>query len=171
MSVSPTRFRRVKLPAEVPGKLLLHSTPGRYEPFPVFLDLAKAAGVNVIACLVEHTELLRKAPEYAAHKAAGTLGTPVVDFPIPDFGVPESAAAFAEFADGLAARLRRGETVLVHCGAGIGRTGMTAEAALMALGLPRTTAHGLVEDAGSGAETAAQEALLGQVEVRLARSR
>lgn len=164
MNAPLTQFRRVKLPTAVPGKLFLHSTPGRYEPFDVFLEVAQAAAVKLIVCLVSHSDLVRKTPEYATRRACGTLGIPVLDFPIPDFGVPDSVPEFAEFAKGLAARLRQGENILVHCGAGIGRTGLTAEATLMALGLLRTTAHPLIEAAGAGAETPEQEALLIKVE-------
>ncbi len=80
-------------------------------------------------------------------------------FPIPDMGVPG-----ADFARGLAdadvlEALRRGERVLIHCAAGLGRTGMLAAKLLVALGVPADEAISRVRAARPGAiETPAQAA-------------
>ncbi|MDR5710413.1 MAG: tyrosine-protein phosphatase [Armatimonadota bacterium] len=60
----------------------------------------------------------------------------------------------------VAALLREGERVVVHCGAGIGRTGMVATAVLMALGLSLDDAEARIKEAGSEAETDEQKKLL-----------
>lgn len=56
--------------------------------------------------------------------------------------------------------LRAGDRILVHCGAGIGRTGMFATCCLIGLGLLRTEAEKQIQIGGSRAERPAQEALI-----------
>lgn len=53
-------------------------------------------------------------------------------------------------------RIRQGGTVLLHCAAGVGRTGTAAVCILLTLGLPLHEAYGLVRSAGSGPETPEQ---------------
>jgi len=77
-----------------------------------------AMGITAVACLLEPHEFptdLRKAYDDA--------GLEVVWFPIPDFEAPDDPADFAELLRDLLGRLRRGETLYVHCLGGIGRTG------------------------------------------------
>ena len=76
------------------------------------------------------------------------------------FGVPDDDAAFWQFADDLAALLKNGDAILMHCGAGIGRTGTMATAVLMALGVTRDAALRAVQAAGSHPETPSQRRLL-----------
>lgn len=56
-------FRRVDLPARVPGRLLLHSMPGRYETIESVWKQVRSEAVGAIVCLAEKdevpTELLR----------------------------------------------------------------------------------------------------------------
>ena len=54
-------------------------------------------------------------------------------FPIHDLHAPP-LAVMRPFLNGLIDRLRQGEHLLVHCGAGIGRAGTTAACLLMLLG-------------------------------------
>ena len=60
----------------------------------------------------------------------------------------------------LAVALRRGESVLLHCAAGIGRTGTAAACVLKALGLPAQHALQRVRDAGSNPQNAEQSGLV-----------
>ena len=69
-------------------------------------------------------------------------------------------ATFWQFADDLAASLKKGDAILMHCGAGIGRTGTMATAVLMALGTAREAALRAVQAAGSHPETPSQRLLL-----------
>lgn len=108
-------------------------------------------------------------PELAALGAAG-LGTGLQraglhwwQFPIEDFGVPgpESLQAWRTLQHELLARLRAGEGVLLHCAAGLGRTGTMAATLLKALGDDGETAIARVRQARPGTiETAAQEAFV-----------
>jgi protein-tyrosine phosphatase len=79
---------------------------------------------------------------------------------IPDFGVPEDRSAFKALAGQVATWLQNGENVLIHCGAGIGRTGTLAIAALLFLGISIQEASEIVHSAGSQPETTGQKALL-----------
>jgi hypothetical protein len=56
-------------------------------------------------------------------------------FPIADRGVPASAPAFFNLADELAALVRQGSVVAVHCRAGIGRSALLAGGVLLRLGV------------------------------------
>jgi len=53
-------FRRVDLPARVPGKLLLHSMPGRFEAIEKAWQQVKSEAVGAIVCLVERYEIRLK---------------------------------------------------------------------------------------------------------------
>jgi protein-tyrosine phosphatase len=57
-------------------------------------------------------------------------------FPIKDRGTPESEPAFFALADEVAASVRQGSVVAVHCRAGIGRSGLLAGSVLLRLGIP-----------------------------------
>jgi hypothetical protein len=50
-------FRRVDLPAGIPGRLLLHSMPGRYEAIDSVWNQVKTEAVGTIVCLAEAHEL------------------------------------------------------------------------------------------------------------------
>jgi protein-tyrosine phosphatase len=152
--------RSVRLPARVTGRLRLHSMPGRNEPLAQTLAHLRSQGVDLIVCLAGPDEIRVKSPEYAAAIEAKTVPYVLEIFPIPDFGVPDDRDAFWSLASSLARRLNGGDRVLIHCGAGIGRTGTLATTVLLALGEPRTEAVRAVSAAGSHPETAEQEALV-----------
>lgn len=56
-------------------------------------------------------------------------------FPIKDRGTPESERGFFDLASQLAASVKEGAAVAVHCRAGIGRSGLLAGAVLLHLGI------------------------------------
>ncbi len=157
-------FRPVPLPAEIPGRLYLHGMPGTSEPWPKFIAEARRLRLDAVACLVPDGEIAEKSPAYAAALSGGELFWQHRPFPIPDFGTPPAlkTAAFHVFIAGLARRLREGGSLLVHCGAGIGRTGTTAICLLIELGMPLGKAIDAVERAGSHPETGAQREFVGR---------
>ena len=153
-------FRCVALPAPASGKLLLHSMPGRYEVIDrVWRQLADDQ-VDVIVCLAEPEEIREESAEYAGALASGAVPCPVLCFDVPDRGVPSKREKFWELARHVARRLNNGETVLVHCAGGVGRTGMFAICVLVALGQQPAAARHTVSRAGSTVETAAQSELI-----------
>lgn len=148
-------LRRVALP-EVPGGLFLAAMPGRAASLDEFLAAAQIERIDHVLCLTHEDEIARKSPDYAVLLAAGELPWRWRSQPIEDFGVPMDAASFARCMAETAALLRDGERVALHCGAGIGRTGMAALCLLSALGLEREEAERRVRAAGSFPETAEQ---------------
>lgn len=158
-------FREVQLPS-APGRLLLHSMPGRYEAFDAFLTKSEEEQVSAIVALTPREEVAKKSLQYGhALKHGDTRLPEVIEAPIPDFGVPEEEG-IADFYAALSQarqRLSEGQTVLVHCGAGRGRTGTFAAALLCKLGFPLKSALKMVAAAGSGPETEEQRTLVEEV--------
>jgi protein-tyrosine phosphatase len=68
-------------------------------------------------------------------EAAAEAGLEFVAFPIADRGVPEPGPAVGELADRLAAELRAGRSIVIHCWAAIGRSSLLAAATLVRLGV------------------------------------
>ena len=153
-------LRRVRLSEGVAGGLWLAAMPGRAAPLREIWDAVRREGIGVIVCLAEPGEIRGKAPRYAAALEACTVPCEIASFPVADFGVPDDREAFWMLAGRVARRLAEGERVMVHCGAGIGRTGMLAACVLVALGEPLAAAERAVAAAGSHPETAAQSALM-----------
>ncbi|HVA62672.1 MAG TPA: tyrosine-protein phosphatase [Terriglobales bacterium] len=151
-------MRRVALPAGIAGGLFLHAMPGRKQSMAAFLADCQAERIGRLVCLTGVQELREGSPQYAYAIEVGDV-TPEM-FPISDFGVPEDRAVFLAKAREIAAALRAGGRVLLHCAYGRGRTGTMAVAVLLALGLSLAEADKLVRRAGSGPETAAQEELV-----------
>ena len=149
-------FRRVDLPPQVPGRLLLHSMPGRFEAIEKVWRQVKSDAVGVIVCLTEEYEIRLKSSKYAAALETGTVPCSVVPFEIREGGVPANREAFWALANDLADRLRSGEALLIHCAGGVGRTAMLAVSVLLALGETFNEAESAVSRAGSIVETMPQ---------------
>ena len=153
-------FRSVELPARVPGRMLLHSLPGRYEAIESVWHQVRNEAVRTIVCLVEKDELHEKSPEYAQALEAGTVPCSVLPLEIPDRGVPDDWDGFWSLAGDVAERLQFGEAVLIHCAGGVGRTALLAISVLVALGNPARAARRAVSRAGATIETAPQSQLI-----------
>jgi protein-tyrosine phosphatase len=153
-------FRRVDLPARIPGRLLLHSMPGRYEAIESVWHQIERETVGAIVCLAEKEEIHEKSFEYARALEAGIVPCSVLRFEIPDRGAPEDRRAFWTLAGNVAQRLQLGEAVLIHCAGGVGRTATFAICVLLALGESVSSARNVVSRAGSTVETAPQSNLV-----------
>ena len=153
-------FRSVELPDSVPGRLLLHSMPGRFETIDKVWHQVKTEAVDAIVCLTEDFEIRQKSLKYAEALDTGSVPCSVVPFEIREGGVPENKDAFWALANDVANRLQSGEAVLVHCAGGVGRTALLAVSVLLAMGKPITEAESLVSRAGSMVETMPQMEML-----------
>jgi protein-tyrosine phosphatase len=92
------------------------------------------AGVNAVVSLLETHEAreLDLAHEPSLCRAHGM---DYLNLPIPDHSTPRSQQAVDLLVDDVVARLRCGEGVVVHCMAGIGRSGVVCACVLLRLGI------------------------------------
>jgi protein-tyrosine phosphatase len=162
-------FRRVDLPARVPGKLLLHSMPGRFEAIERVWHQLRSEAVGAIICLAELYEIRMKSVAYAEALEVGTVPCSVLPFEIPEGGAPEDREGFWALANEVAERLQSGEVMLIHCAGGLGRTAMLAISVLLALGEPIDKAESAVSRAGSIVETMPQIEMLSWCATKMSR--
>jgi len=153
-------FGEVRMPTTVTGKLFLHCMPGRYEPLDHTWEHVKGQRIAAIVCLAGNDEISVKSHAYYRALQDGTVPCPVIRFEIPDYGVAEDWDVFLSLARDIAKRLAAGDDILVHCGAGVGRSGTLAQCVLLALGQTLNEAYKAVSGAGSWAETPQQRQLI-----------
>lgn len=117
--------------------------------------LARVHATTVV-CLTEEHELLGRYDDYVAWLWAN-LGERAVWSPIPDLHSPP-LAEMEHLVSELVTRLRGGERIVMHCAAGMGRTGTTAACLLLRLGVQHDDALRIVAESRSmaGPEVGAQ---------------
>ncbi len=156
-------LRRVELSELIPGRLLLRHMPGRRENLAGALDeILRLSPVRVI-CLAPESEIEEESPAYLQTIRAKRLPFQLEQIPIEDFAAPTDRNAFLRIVHEVVGWLIRGERIVVHCAAGVGRSGMFAQAVLHSLGIESNDAKVRVEAAGAGAEAPAQLELLAWV--------
>ncbi len=148
-----------------PGRLAMTLLPGRkdyHRDLSRDLEVLEREDVSRVLCLISHEELDRYGvkdllPSYLA-RGMETHHLPIVDQRACSVEDMKTAVSWIE--EGLAA----GETVLLHCVGGLGRTGMAAACLLKSRGLSSEDALAEVRRARSprAVETAVQEALVRQ---------
>jgi protein-tyrosine phosphatase len=153
-------LRRVRLPPEVPGQLWLGAMPGRFEAWSAFEALADRTRLRLVVCLTPRNELAELSPDYHAAVVAGRVNFRWQQVAMRNFGVPEDQAAFRRDIATIVAALHAGDAVMLHCAAGVGRTGTAAACVLKALGLDANEALQRVRDAGSNPQNAEQSGLV-----------
>ncbi|WP_428424788.1 protein-tyrosine phosphatase family protein [Methylibium sp.] len=149
-------FRALPLPPGVAGRLWLAPMPGRLAPWPEFVAEARAAGLTRIVCLTPRDEIAELSPHYLAAIEAHTLPCGWQAIPMRNFGVARELQTFKDGIEALATALGAGEVLLLHCAAGIGRTGTAGACLLKRLGLSADEALQRVQAAGSNPESARQ---------------
>lgn len=113
----------IELPFNLPGRIFRSPMPfGRYDPDAQVFEQYRQNGVQVVVLLAEREECLQKAGRdlpafYAEH------GLEVLHLSIPDFGVP-APDALNQTIETVIALAQAGKTIVAHCYAGFGRTGM-----------------------------------------------
>lgn len=119
--------------------------------------LAVHDGVDTVVLLVEDDELVRAGVAETA-AVMSRQGIALLRHPISDGGVPTDADAFAGLLTDVEGRLAAGETVIVACMGGLGRTGTLVATLLGRNGLEPGAAIALTRRTRPGAiESAAQE--------------
>jgi hypothetical protein len=149
-------LRAVALPPDVPGKLWLGAMPGRFGEWKAFESQARDHRLGLVVCLTPRSEMAELSPAYHRAVGTGTLPFRWLHLPMPNYGVPDDMPLFRREVQQVVEALRSGDAVMLHCAAGIGRTGSTAACVLKALGLPTDEALMRVREAGSNPENAKQ---------------
>jgi protein-tyrosine phosphatase len=124
-------------------------------------------GADVAVCLSEAAEIYDRYPAYVGWLRANH---PVraLWHPIPDLHAPDVDEA-VHLLDELRGRLGVGQSLLMHCGAGIGRAGTMATGLLILLGLPpaealaQVGAHRPMAGPEVGAQTELVQALAARI--------
>jgi aspartyl protease family protein len=93
-----------------------------------------SAGVEVVVTLMEDAEVARICPGFL--EALERRGLESLRYPIPDFGAPDDPERFCALVADVRQRLARGQAVLVHCNAGLGRTAIFLASLLKGCGYP-----------------------------------
>jgi len=154
----------------LPGRLGLTIAPGKWRPGldhasdslvrDDLLRLRDFYGAKVLVTLLEEFEMKKLAiPELlpTAHR----LRLRSLWFPIPDVTAPSDLDGAARLVDDILGAMSSGETVVVHCRGGLGRSGTIAACCLAARGRDPTEAIELVRAARPGAvEIRDQEAFV-----------
>ena len=131
----------IPLPGEIPGSLWLCGKHAIAPQLGVVSDTTP--NWTTVVCLTERHELEERYPEYVAW--LDSAGDAALWWPIPDMDAPP-LSKMLPFVDDLAERLLRGDSLLVHCGAGVGRAGTTAVCVLVRMGLAVESAEYVVAE-------------------------
>jgi protein-tyrosine phosphatase len=126
------------------GRMAIVTRPRGTEWLEDEMRMLKREGIDTLVSLLERREAEWLGLEDEGAEAAGA-GIAFLNFPIPDTTVPLNVAQFRAFVGDLAARLRRGERIGVHCRGSIGRATVTAACTLIQLGWKPEDALGAVE--------------------------
>ncbi len=153
-------FRKLNVNNETKGVVHLHSMPARYESWEDFTKWIEKVNVDAIVCLAPFDEIEVKSEEYAEAIRNKQLPCDKIDYPITDYGVPTDRHEFSEFVLSIAKRVQGGDSILVHCAGGIGRTGTVATCTLQQLGVENHEALKIVRKAGSCPENSDQKDLV-----------
>lgn len=139
---------------------ITHCPGGRGLPLARDLDLIGRSGARALVTLVEQDEL----DALGVAGLEGLIADAGIDWyhlPIVDFGVPDQRfeARWREHGPALRARLAEGQDIIIHCYAGLGRSGIVAARLLIDFGEPPERAIALVRRVRRGAiQNAEQEA-------------
>jgi len=160
----PLNFNLVDAPS---GRLALSICPGRREEgqparrLDADLDELVSAGATVVVSLVEtdEFELLGLSTDAMAN-ACAARSLEWVHLPIRDMGVPDSSffRLWQDAGPGLHAQLDSGNTVVLHCRGGLGRSGTVAAQLLIERGMAPVAAKAIVRAARPGAIETCQQA-------------
>ena len=143
-------MRQVSLEDVAPGELWLGSMPGRFERWAEFVAEARRRKLALLVCLAPPDEVCSLSPPYWQAIGEGSLDLRWLNLPMQNFGLPPDLPGFRAGIAQAAQALLAGDAVLMHCAAGIGRTGTAAACVLKRLGLSTEEAmRRLRESSGS----------------------
>jgi predicted protein tyrosine phosphatase len=130
----------IPLPDGVTGRLWLC---GKHRIGPDVGRVITETGADLVVCLTRRAEIEARYPQYVSWLDEHVRLGDAIWFPIHDLSAPD-VESFAGLVDRLATRATAGDSIVVHCAAGIGRAGTTAVALLMRLGVDTDEARRIV---------------------------
>lgn len=147
------------------------AAPGQGRPQVEDLDeLRHLHGASLLVSLVSKHELELLGIQDLAERAT-ERGIVVLRWPFGDFSVPSDIAALHAPVDRILDTAARGRAAIIHCWAGLGRTGLVAAACLVKRGLAPVDAIAAVRRCRPGAiENSDQEEAIGDFARALGRS-
>ena len=113
----------IELPFSLPGKIFRSPMPfSRFDKVGVWSSFIEKE-IDLVVILTEQQEYLvyagKDLPVFYRSNGMETLHVPV-----PDFGIPEDLVGWQAGLDEVVSAAKSGKNVVVHCLAGIGRTGI-----------------------------------------------
>jgi protein tyrosine phosphatase (PTP) superfamily phosphohydrolase (DUF442 family) len=153
-------MNEVGLPGDVAGRLFKMGIPGRFTDLESDLAQMRDSGVELIVCLTPQDEMQAKSERYFEAVVDQRLGIEHVELPIEDQGVPLDVQVYDDLVKRVQLLLSDGKAVLVHCAAGVGRTGVFIISVLQNLGHDTEEATQIARRAGSWPENNEQRSFL-----------
>lgn len=114
-----------ELPFDLPGHIYTSTMPfGLYDPKGEVFSAYQAAGVAAVVVLSSQEEMISKTKQdllaFYARNGLQTIYLPITDFSTPDVVALNTALEEVIYI------AKNGQNVVIHCSAGIGRTGTFA---------------------------------------------
>lgn len=141
----------IRLPYDFPGRVFRSEMPfSGYDRFGMLFPKYQKEQISAIVLLADDSECLR-ITGFDLRNFYLERGLEVIYLPIPDFGVP-TISDMVDAVNLASAQADQGRHVVIHCHAGIGRTGMFAAClAVHNLGLSSVEATSWVRERIPGA--------------------
>lgn len=102
--------------------------------------------IDTLISLLEKEEIKELELEEEENRCR-QFGINFINFPIKDFSVPDDISQFKTLIEEISKKLKNGESIVIHCRMGIGRSSLLAAGILTANGLEAEEAFELISNA------------------------
>jgi len=133
----------------------------------IFLKPGVVKGNNLIYSFLEKDDLMPTDRRYL-QDVYGDI--PVINFPIRDYGIPESMSKFNALIEKILFDIKSGKNVLIHCYGGTGRTGLVIVGIFTKIMKSSEEAYKLVSKRRKALETSEQIQFIKDYEIWLRNS-